>query len=248
MVSIAKRLHGQVLCHCLSMYLAIYCSHTHFEVKVFGCVNRPHTYDSDCSTLIEATDVTRTVLRFSNFPSWVMAMSSRTSAHLRNKQTTIIPPELIVIKSPRYIGGDFLFLYRFIRRHRRRRCRRRRRPQTFVDAMTFEQFVGFLKFWHNSWPWPIDYLIRFGWFSSWPWPWIFKVKYGICYISAKNNVITTKRKANISIEIWASNVTIGFDLGLTLTSNFQGHTWNWLYLSQTCSVATNRKANISIGL
>ena len=54
---------------------------------------------------------------------------------------------------------------------------------------------------HQVWPWP------------WPWPWIFKVKYGICYISVKNGAIATKRKANISIDLKASNVTIGFDLG-----------------------------------
>ena len=50
------------------------------------------------------------------------------------------------------------------------------------------------------WPWP------------WPWPWIFKVKYRICYIPAKNGLIATKRKANISIELQASNVTNGMDL------------------------------------
>ena len=49
-----------------------------------------------------------------------------------------------------------------------------------------------LKWNHWVWPWP------------WPWPWIFKVKYGICYISAKNGLIATKRKANISIELQAS--------------------------------------------
>ena len=54
---------------------------------------------------------------------------------------------------------------------------------------------------HRVWPWP------------WPWPWIFKVKYGICYISAKNSSIATKRKSNISIELKASNVTIRFDIG-----------------------------------
>ena len=42
---------------------------------------------------------------------------------------------------------------------------------------------------------------------------MFKVKYGICYISAKNGAIATEQKANISIEIQASNVTNGFDLG-----------------------------------
>ena len=61
---------------------------------------------------------------------------------------------------------------------------------------------------HWIWPWP------------WPWPWIFMVKYGICYISAKNGPIATKRKANISIELKASNVTMGFDLGHDLDLEF----------------------------
>ena len=50
------------------------------------------------------------------------------------------------------------------------------------------------------------------WPRPWPWPWIFKVKYGISYISAKSGPIATKRKANISIELQASNVTNGMDL------------------------------------
>ena len=54
---------------------------------------------------------------------------------------------------------------------------------------------------HQVWPWP------------WPWPWFFKVKYVICYISAQNGPIATKWKANISIELKASYVTIRFDLG-----------------------------------
>ena len=60
-----------------------------------------------------------------------------------------------LIKSPQYTGGDFMFLYRFVRRRRRRRrrrCRRRRRrcrrrrPQILVHAITFEQLFGFLSF------------------------------------------------------------------------------------------------------
>ena len=43
------------------------------------------------------------------------------------------------IKSPRYTRGDFMFLYRFVRR-------RRRRPQIVVHAITFEQLFGFLSF------------------------------------------------------------------------------------------------------
>ena len=42
----------------------------------------------------------------------------------------------VLIKSPRYTGGDFMFLYRFVRR--RRRQSRRRRPQILVQAITFE--------------------------------------------------------------------------------------------------------------
>ena len=46
-------------------------------------------------------------------------------------------------------------------------------------------------------------------FSLWPWPWIFKAKF--CYITAKNGPIATKQNANLSIELWASNVTIRFE-------------------------------------
>ena len=61
---------------------------------------------------------------------------------------------------------------------------------------------------HWVWPWP------------WPWPWIFKVKYRICYISAKNGPIATKRTANIFIELKAPNVTVRFDLGHDLGLQF----------------------------
>ena len=62
--------------------------------------------------------------------------------------------------------------------------------------------------------------LDFGRFSLWPWPWIFNVKYRICYISAKNGPIATKWKANISIELWALNTTIGFDLDHDLDLEF----------------------------
>ena len=62
---------------------------------------------------------------------------------------------------------------------------------------------------HRVWPWP------------WPWPWPSKVKYEICYISNKNFLLASKRKANISIELKASNVTITLAI-ITLTLNFQG--------------------------
>ena len=48
---------------------------------------------------------------------------------------------LYIFKSPQYTGGDFMFLYRFVRRRRQRR-----RPQILVHAITFEQLFGFLSF------------------------------------------------------------------------------------------------------
>ena len=76
---------------------------------------------------------------------------------------------------------------------------------------------------HQVWPWP------------WPWPCIFKVKYGISYISAKKGLIATKRKANISIELQASNMTNGFDLDLWILKVKRDldrwpHTWPWPWI------------------
>ena len=71
------------------------------------------------------------------------------------------------------------------------------------------------------------------------WPWIFKVKYGISYISAKRGPIATKRKANISTELQASNVTNGFELDHNLDLwilkvncdlELWPHTWPWPWI------------------
>ena len=90
---------------------------------------------------------------------------------------------------------------------------------------------------HRVWPWP------------WPWPGIFKVKYAICYISAKNGPIATKRKANISIE----------PQGIKCDHQVSPWPWPWPWLSKvkywisyisakSGPIATKRKANISIEL
>ena len=80
---------------------------------------------------------------------------------------------------------------------------------------------------HRVWLWP------------WPWPWIFKVKYRICCISAKIGQIASKRKANISIELQASNVTNGFELDLNLDLwilkvkcdlDLWPHRWPWPWI------------------
>ena len=46
-------------------------------------------------------------------------------------------------------------------------------------------------------------------------------------ISAKSGPIATKRKANISIELQASNVTNEFDLDYDIWM-FEGQMWPWL--------------------
>ena len=113
---------------------------------------------------------------------------------------------LHLIKSSRYTGGDFMFLYRFVRR-------RRRRPQILVHAITFEQLFGFLSFLARllalTFKLP-DYILGD---LDLDLDLDFQCQIFICYISAKNGPIATKRTANISIELQGSNVTIGFDLG-----------------------------------
>ena len=109
-----------------------------------------------------------------------------------------------------------MFLYRFVRRRRRRppaadSCSRDNFWTTFGISFIFGTIVG--PDLQITW-------LHFRRFSSWPWPRFFKVKYRICYISAKNGPIPTKRKANISIELWGSNVTSGFDLGHDLDLEF----------------------------
>ena len=112
-----------------------------------------------------------------------------------------------------------MFLYRFVRRRRRRR---RRRPQILVHAITFEQLFGFFfHFWHNCWPWPTVYLIRF-WsifvailtvnFQGQIW--------NLLYLSQKMVRLPRNEKPNISIEPLGSNGTIRFDLGHDLDLEF----------------------------
>ena len=54
--------------------------------------------------------------------------------------------------------------------------------------------------------------LDFSRFLLWPWPRFVKAKCGICCISAKSGPVATKWKANILVELQASNVTNGFDL------------------------------------
>ena len=155
---------------------------------------------------------------------------------------------IYLIKSPRYTGGDFMFLYRFVRR--RPRLRLRRQPQLLVHAITFEQLFGFLSFLARllalTYRLPDWILVDFRRDLDLD---FFKVKYGICCISAKNGPIATKRKANISIELQ----------GLKCDHQVWPWPWPWPWIfkvkygiccisAKSGPIATKRKANIWIEL
>ena len=110
---------------------------------------------------------------------------------------------IIIIKSPQYTGDDLCFCsYATAISTGRRFCSRDNFWTTFRISFIFGRIDG-----------PDLQVSWLDWFLSWTWPQIFKVKYGICYISAKNGQIAMKQKANIPIQLYASNLTIRFDLG-----------------------------------
>ena len=124
-----------------------------------------------------------------------------------------------LIKSSRYTGGDFIYLYRFVRR--------RRRPQILVHAITFEQLLRFLSFFDDCWPWPIDYLIRFWSILVVPLSnMIFAISQSKMVRLPKNEKQT--HLLNSRPQMWPSGLT----LTMTMTLTFQGQIWNLLYLSQ----------------
>ena len=86
---------------------------------------------------------------FNIFPALVQIMAWRRTGEkplsepkMTQFNNTYMFASLLLIKSPQYTGGDFMFLYRFVRRRRRLR----RRPPILVHAITFEQLFGFLSF------------------------------------------------------------------------------------------------------
>ena len=136
-----------------------------------------------------------------------------------------------IIKSPQYTGGDFMFLYRFVRRRRRRR-----RPQILVHAITFEQLFGFLSFlaWLLALTYRLtDYILvdfrrdldlEFSRSNS-----EFATSQPIMVRLPRNEKQT--HRLNSRLQMWPSGLT----LVMTLTLNFQGQISNWLYLSQKWS-------------
>ena len=73
--------------------------------------------------------------------------------------------------------------------------------------------------------------------------------WNLLYLS-QNGAIATKRKANISIDLKTSNVTIGLDLGHDLDLEFsRSNSYGIGYISaKNGPIATKRKASTSIEL
>ena len=66
----------------------------------------------------------------------------------------------------------------------------------------------------------------------------------ICYISAKNASTASKRKSNLQIELLASNVTMGFDLGHDREIKFSKSNIQLAISQHKMPIATKQKMNI----
>ena len=87
-----------------------------------------------------------------------------------------------------------MFLYRFVHG----RCRK---PQIFVDAITFEQLFDFFHFWQDWWTSLAEYVIRFWSISTVTLTFNFQGQiFNLLYLSQKWSDFH-KQKANISIEL-----------------------------------------------
>ena len=149
----------------------------------------------------------------------------------------------IIIKSPRYTGGDFMFLYRSVRR------RRRRRPQILVHAITFEHFFLFLSF--LAWLLALSYrlidLIRF-------WS-IFVMTLTLNFQGQISNWLYLSQKWSDCHETKSKHIS--WTLGLKCDHQIYPWSWPWprifkvkyeiCYIStKSGPIATKQKANISI--
>ena len=143
-----------------------------------------------------------------------------------------------------------MFLYRFVRRRRRRR--RRRQPQILVHAITFEQLFGFLSFLAQllalTCRLPDYILVHFRRdldldFSR------SNMEFAISQpklVRLPRNEKQTYR-LNSRAQMWPSGLT----LAMTLTLNFQGQIWNFLYLSQKwpdCHETKRKHIDWTLGL
>ena len=108
-----------------------------FEWKIMSEMCLRSIMESSGPSLISLMDCIYLITLIFNPSSTGTHFTKGLSAHNSNLVKILVA----LIKSPQYTGGDFMFLYRFVRRRRRRR-----RPQIIVHAITFEQLFGFLSF------------------------------------------------------------------------------------------------------
>ena len=154
-----------------------------------------------------------------------------------------------------------MFLYRFVRRRRRRR-----RPQILVHAITFEQLFGFLSLLarllaltyklNETKSNHIDWTLGFKWdHRVWPWPWPLNSRSNIELAISQPKMVRLPRNEkqthwlNSRLQMGPSDLTLA--MTLTLTLNFQGQIWNWLYLCQKwsdCHETRNEHIDWTLGL
>ena len=137
-------------------------------------------------------------------------------------------PTLINYQStPGIYWGWFMFLYRFVRR--------RAAPPAPLPAADFcscdNKFLDFFHFWHDCWPWPINYLIKFWSILVMTLTLNFQGQTGnLLYLSQKWSDCHETKSKHIH---WTQGLKCdrGLTLAMTLTLNFQGQIRNLLYFS-----------------
>ena len=73
---------------------------------------------------------------------------------------------------------------------------------------------------HRVWPWP------------WPWPWIFNVKYIIVISQPKMVRLPRNEQPTYRLNSRPQMLPSDLALAMTLTLQFQGQIWNFLYLKR----------------
>ena len=149
----------------------------------------------------------------------------------------------VIIKSLRYTRGDFMFLYRFVRRNATGR-------RFLIMRSLLNNFSDFFHFWQDCWPWPSDYVIRFWSF--------FVVTLTLNFQRQIWNLLYLSPKWSDCHEMKSKHVDRSQGL------NYDHRIWLWLWpwpwlfkvkyrncyipIYQNGPTATKQKANISIEL
>ena len=140
--------------------------------------------------------------------------------------THICVHNLTIIKSPRYTGGNYVFVpVHTPAAAAADSCSRYNFWTTFGISFICGTIVG--PDLQITW-------LDFGRFSSWPWPWISRSSMELAISQPKMVRFPQNEKQTHRLNSRPLNVTIRFD--------FQGQIWNWLYLSQKWCDCHERKS------